>query len=223
MHPCARWASTSEGRSPTPSSSRMGRSASAKVPTSSRQHESVVAAAQAAGAVGVERFTHGTTMATNALLERRGARTALVTNEGFEHVLHLRRQTTSPPLPALHRASASARPARALRRRSGTNGVVGPAGSARPRHAARRATPRRSRSRSSSRSATTSPSARSPPSCGDAIRPRTLSPRTRSPRSSASTSVPRRRLWTHISDPCSRATSSRSRGCAALRISPSRL
>ena len=65
----------------------------AKVPTSSRQHESVVAASLTAGAAEVERFTHGTTIATNALLERRGARTALVTNEGFEHVLHLRRQT----------------------------------------------------------------------------------------------------------------------------------
>jgi N-methylhydantoinase A len=32
-------------------------------------------------------------VATNALLERRGARTAVVGNEGFEHLLHLRRQT----------------------------------------------------------------------------------------------------------------------------------
>ncbi len=31
-------------------------------------------------------------MATNALLERKGARTAFVATEGFEHVLHLRRQ-----------------------------------------------------------------------------------------------------------------------------------
>ncbi|HEX4746069.1 MAG TPA: hydantoinase/oxoprolinase family protein [Gaiellaceae bacterium] len=65
----------------------------AKVPTGRRQEESVVAAARAVGAAEVGRFTHGTTIATNALLQRRGARTALVTNEGFEHVLHLRRQT----------------------------------------------------------------------------------------------------------------------------------
>jgi N-methylhydantoinase A len=64
----------------------------AKVPTSARQEESVLAAATAVGAVGVERFTHGTTVATNALLERRGARTAFVTTAGFEHLLHLRRQ-----------------------------------------------------------------------------------------------------------------------------------
>ena len=65
----------------------------AKVPTAPRQEESVIAAARAVGADGVERFTHGTTVATNALLERKGARTALVATAGFEHVLHLRRQT----------------------------------------------------------------------------------------------------------------------------------
>jgi N-methylhydantoinase A len=65
----------------------------AKVPTSPRQEEAVVAAARAVGANDVKRFTHGTTVATNALLERKGARTALVATEGFEHVLHLRRQT----------------------------------------------------------------------------------------------------------------------------------
>src|SRR3954452_22107810 len=70
-----------------------GRVRSAKVPTAVRQEESVVAAARAVGADAVERFAHGTTVATNALLERRGARTAFVGNEGFEHLLHLRRQT----------------------------------------------------------------------------------------------------------------------------------
>ncbi len=65
----------------------------AKVLTATRQEESVLAAARAAGAASVERFAHGTTVATNALLERKGARTAFVTNAGFEHLLHLRRQT----------------------------------------------------------------------------------------------------------------------------------
>jgi len=64
----------------------------AKVPTAARQEESVVAAARAVGATEVERFTHGTTVATNALLERKGARTAFVATSGFEHLLHLRRQ-----------------------------------------------------------------------------------------------------------------------------------
>jgi len=35
---------------------------------------------------------HGSTVATNALLERRGARVALVTNEGFEDVIEIGRQ-----------------------------------------------------------------------------------------------------------------------------------
>jgi N-methylhydantoinase A len=65
----------------------------AKVPTAQAQEDSVVAAARAVGAGEIERFTHGTTIATNALLERKGARTAFVSTEGFQHLLHLRRQT----------------------------------------------------------------------------------------------------------------------------------
>jgi len=32
---------------------------------------------------------HGTTLATNALIERRGAKTALIATEGFRDVLHI--------------------------------------------------------------------------------------------------------------------------------------
>jgi N-methylhydantoinase A len=46
---------------------------------------------------------HGATVATNALLERRGARTALITTEGFRDVLEIGRQTR-PELYALHPA-----------------------------------------------------------------------------------------------------------------------
>ena len=75
-----------------------GRIVTAKVTTrKGRQEESVVAAAAAVGArpgaAPLDRFSHGTTIATNALLERKGARTAFVATEGFEHLLHLRRQT----------------------------------------------------------------------------------------------------------------------------------
>jgi N-methylhydantoinase A len=72
-----------------------GRLRTAKIPTVRAQEHSVVKAAAAVGAgdVLLERFTHGTTIATNALLERKGARTAFVGTAGFEHVLHLRRQT----------------------------------------------------------------------------------------------------------------------------------
>ncbi len=64
----------------------------AKVSTTPEQEQAVLAAALAVGAAAADRFTHGTTVATNAFLERKGARTALVTTRGFEHVLHLRRQ-----------------------------------------------------------------------------------------------------------------------------------
>ena len=39
-----------------------------------------------------DRLTHGTTVATNALLERRGARVTLVTNAGLEDVVEIARQ-----------------------------------------------------------------------------------------------------------------------------------
>ncbi|MBW3630968.1 MAG: hypothetical protein KY464_16975 [Gemmatimonadetes bacterium] len=62
-----------------------GRVVTAKAPTTPHdQSEGVLAAVQAAldragtGADGIEAFAHGTTVATNALLEGRGARTALV-------------------------------------------------------------------------------------------------------------------------------------------------
>src|SRR5919201_3452618 len=40
----------------------------------------------------VAAFAHGSTVATNALLERRGARTALVTTEGFRDLIEIARQ-----------------------------------------------------------------------------------------------------------------------------------
>jgi N-methylhydantoinase A len=101
----------------------------AKVPTAERQEESVLAAVRAVGAAQVERFAHGTTVATNALLERRGARTAFVANEGFEHLLHLRRQTRAhlyrlcdehpPPLVPLERCHG-------VRGRIGPDGELAP-------------------------------------------------------------------------------------------------
>jgi N-methylhydantoinase A/oxoprolinase/acetone carboxylase beta subunit len=43
----------------------------------------------------VERFIHGTTVATNAVLEQKGAVTAILTTEGFEDVLEVGRQKRS--------------------------------------------------------------------------------------------------------------------------------
>jgi N-methylhydantoinase A len=51
-----------------------------------------VLAAAGAGPGEVERFAHGMTVATNALLEGRGARTALIATEGFTDLVALGRQ-----------------------------------------------------------------------------------------------------------------------------------
>src|SRR6476469_3872813 len=51
----------------------------------------VSAAAGLAAQAEVSAVVHGTTVATNAVLERRGALTALVTTAGFRDVLELRR------------------------------------------------------------------------------------------------------------------------------------
>src|SRR6476646_10560662 len=74
----------------------------AKVPTTPRdQSEGVIAAVRAAlaeadaSAGDVERFVHGMTVATNALLEGRTARTALLATEGFTDIVELRRQNRS--------------------------------------------------------------------------------------------------------------------------------
>jgi N-methylhydantoinase A len=101
----------------------------AKVPTAARQEESVLAAAEAVGAREVDRFTHGTTIATNALLERKGARTAFVATSGFEHLLHVRRQDRAhlyrlcaahpEPLVPLERCLG-------VRERTGPDGVLEP-------------------------------------------------------------------------------------------------
>lgn len=67
----------------------------AKVPsTPADQSEGVMRAIETAGVEGaaVAALAHGMTVATNALLERRGARTALVTTEGFRDLLEIGRQ-----------------------------------------------------------------------------------------------------------------------------------
>ena len=67
----------------------------AKVPSTPRdQSEGVMNAigASEVEAASVAALAHGMTVATNALLERRGARTALVTTEGFKDILEIARQ-----------------------------------------------------------------------------------------------------------------------------------
>ena len=81
-----------------------GRIETAKVPsTPLDQAAGVMHAARVASvdATSVTALAHGMTVATNALLERRGARTALVTTAGFRDVLEIGRQNR-PSLYQLH-------------------------------------------------------------------------------------------------------------------------
>jgi N-methylhydantoinase A len=76
-----------------------GRLVTAKAPTTPNdQSEGVIAAIEAAltragrAAEEIEEFSHGMTVATNALLEGRGARTVLIATEGFTDLIALARQ-----------------------------------------------------------------------------------------------------------------------------------
>ena len=68
---------------------------------------------------------HGSTVATNALLERKGARTALITNRGFEDVIEIGRQNR-PQLYALTGTRPAPLVARELR--IGVSGRLDPLG-----------------------------------------------------------------------------------------------
>src|SRR5918998_3983213 len=117
-----------------------GRLVTAKAPTTpDDQSEGVLAAVRAAldragaRAEDVRAFAHGTTVATNALLEGRGARTVLVATEGFEDVVELGRQARA----ALYRL-CEARPAPLVppERRVGAPERMTPEGPLRPLAAA---------------------------------------------------------------------------------------
>ena len=72
---------------------RDGRRVAFKVPSTPREPAAaVLAALERAGAGRGTRVRHGSTVATNALLERKGARVTLVTTAGFEDVLEIGRQ-----------------------------------------------------------------------------------------------------------------------------------
>ncbi|MEX2180383.1 MAG: hydantoinase/oxoprolinase family protein [Gemmatimonadaceae bacterium] len=60
--------------------------------TPADQSEGVLGALRALGRPDVDRFVHGTTVATNMLLERKGARVAFCVTAGFTDLLLLRRQ-----------------------------------------------------------------------------------------------------------------------------------
>src|SRR5690242_12515514 len=70
-----------------------------KVPTTRANPANAVATAIAelirrAGIAAneIERFAHGTTVATNAVIERKGARVGVIASEGFRDILEIGRQ-----------------------------------------------------------------------------------------------------------------------------------
>jgi N-methylhydantoinase A len=115
---------------------------SAKVPTtpgaeSDGVMSAIAAVLERAGAepAAVESFAHGMTVGTNALLEERGARTALIATEGFSDLLEIARQDRpqlyrpcapkpAPLIPAELRFEAA--------ERVGPDGVVRELGEAEP-------------------------------------------------------------------------------------------
>jgi N-methylhydantoinase A len=114
----------------------------AKVPTTPREESAGVMRAVEAvleragkGADAVEVFAHGMTVGTNALLEERGARTALIATQGFADLLEIGRQDR----PRLYRLCAS-KPAPLVEpelrpeaaERTGPEGVVEPLGEDEP-------------------------------------------------------------------------------------------
>ena len=75
-------------------------SVAVKVPSNrAAPDQAVLGALKKTGVVAAElhRIVHGTTVATNALLERRGARVAFVASEGFRDVIELGRTTRLTP------------------------------------------------------------------------------------------------------------------------------
>lgn len=85
-----------------------GELVAAKVPSTADQSDGVLSGIEKACSAadvdptGLREFAHAMTVSTNALLERDGAKTALVTTEGFGDVLEIGRQTR----PALYDLNA---------------------------------------------------------------------------------------------------------------------
>jgi N-methylhydantoinase A len=109
-----------------------GTAFTAKAPSTPREQQAGVLAvveavlARAGAQAGqVERFAHGMTVATNALLEGKGARTALVATDGFTDIVELGRQAR----PSLYRlCEAGPKPLAPPELRFGASERMGPDG-----------------------------------------------------------------------------------------------
>ncbi len=77
--------------------------------------ETLATAGEEPGAVGG--IVHGTTLVTNALIERKGAVTALLATEGFRDAVEIRREGPVRPVRPLHRDARAPRAAPSSPRR----------------------------------------------------------------------------------------------------------
>src|SRR5438094_8578223 len=78
-----------------------GRVVVTKVPSQPNNEAAAVLAGLAALGIdgrGVRRLVHGTTVGTNAILERRGARVALITTAGFRDLIEIGRTKRNIPV-----------------------------------------------------------------------------------------------------------------------------
>ena len=204
----------------------------AKAPTTPEdQSEGVLAAVRAAleragaSADEVRAFAHGTTVATNALLEGEGARTVLVATRGLRGRGRARPPGARRPLPALRRppgaARAAASAASAPRERMGPDGpargALAATRCAPPSTPSRRPSPRPSPSACCTPTATRSTSGRSARRWRSACRTCTSRSRTRRSARSASSSAPPRPRSTPPSPPCCAPTCA---GSSSARARP---
>ena len=120
--------------------------------TPERPEEAILSGLEkAAGQAGIalsdiEVIIHGTTLATNALIERRGAKTALITTRGFRDVIEMRTEnrfeqydlniTLPPPSDRTPAPPRAARPDQRGRRSAGRSGPRRGRGACRPDHGA---------------------------------------------------------------------------------------
>ncbi len=155
-----------------------------------------------AGPGDVERFVHGMTVATNALLEGRVARTALLVTEGFTDIEELGRQARAE----LYRLCASRPPPLVpvdlrvpVPERTGPEGVLTALDEEELRGRLRGLDSRPRRCASCGASAIRTTSGVPPRWSRSAARMRTYPPRTRPPACSASTSAAPPRWWTRPS------------------------
>ena len=208
----------------------------AKSPTTpDDQSEGVIAAvarcSRRPGAIAadVAEFSHGMTVATNALLEGRGARTALIATEGFTDLIALGRQTRAELYRLCAAHPAPLVPRRAAVRRARADGPGRPAARARASKtppsspsASPTPSPRRSRSCCCTPTATPSTNACSARRSAKRCPTPTCRCRTRWSAPSASTSAPPRPRSTLRSRRCSPATCAASSTAPARRSFPSR-